>query len=111
LDYKKSADIPWTDLVKVGCFMAICLTNYKLMKLVFKGKKVGNPKRNRWEQATSDTMVSEDGLNATNTTEFYGHCFAEEEFGLSVADCREDNFSGIIIYYFEVTQMSPNTSG
>jgi hypothetical protein len=81
------------------------------MKLAFKGKKVGNLKANRWEQALSDAKISEDGLSATNTTEFYGHCFAVEEFGLSVADCREDNYSGIIIYYFEVTQMSPNTSG
>jgi hypothetical protein len=51
-----------------------------------------------------------DGLNATVDNDGWRYVFAEEEFCLSVEECREDNFSGIIVYYFEVTIMSTKPS-
>jgi hypothetical protein len=73
----------------------------------FKDKKLANPEGNLWEEETG-IQISEDGLNVTVDEEKWRYVFAEEEFCLSVEDCRKDNFSGIIIYYFEVTQKSPS---
>jgi hypothetical protein len=84
--------------------------DFVLMKVVLKDKKVGNPKGNHWEDDLSTGIqISDDGLNATIDKE-ERYLFAKEEFCLCVEECRKDNFSGIIVYYFEVTQKSPKSS-
>jgi hypothetical protein len=80
------------------------------MELILKDKKLANPNGNRWEEET-EIQISEDGLNATIDADKWHNVVAEKEFCLSVEHCREDNFPGLIFYYFEVTQMSSKPSG
>jgi hypothetical protein len=86
--------------------------------LIFEGRIILLGQISNWKRPADrdgeitihGTQNSEDGLNAT--TDEWRYLFAGEEFCLSVQNCREDNFSGIIIYYFEfeVTQKSPKSS-
>jgi hypothetical protein len=81
------------------------------MELALKDKKIGNPQENRWAKKT-DPMVIVNGLNATNNCKIYHkNCFAVKEFCFTAAACRENDFPGIIIYYFEITKTSTNSSG
>jgi hypothetical protein len=102
------SDIPWTDLIKVGYYV-----EYFVIEVILKDKKLANPTVNRWEKEENSTgiQISEDGLNVTIPKWQWRNVFTEEEFCLSIEDCRENNFSGLIIYYFEVKQMPSKPSG
>jgi hypothetical protein len=74
-------------------------------------KKLYNMKGNRWKKSNRNVTISRGGLNLGNTTERRPHVFAEQGFDISGDSRKEDNFTGTIIYYFEVTQMSHARDG
>jgi hypothetical protein len=72
---------------------------------LFKGRKVGNPKANKWD-ATRTIAKILNPLKATCVDKFGWHyLFAEKEFVISGNNCRKDP-GGAILHYFEVTKMS-----
>jgi hypothetical protein len=77
-----------------------------------KGKRVFNPKENRLIAAKPMQLatISPDGLIATNNKDARVTVFAEQGFVISGENLRKeiDNFTGIILYYFEVTRASTN---
>jgi hypothetical protein len=70
------------------------------LKLV-KTKRVHNPHGNRWKGTNTTATIEADGLSVSNK---FGapSVFAEQSFPISVPHCRMDEFSGTILYYYEV---------
>jgi hypothetical protein len=67
-------------------------------------KQLGNPTGNGWKEPNPNAIISLDGLKLENKKLL--HVFAEQGFDI-VRDSREkDNFTGTIVYYFEVKQTS-----
>jgi hypothetical protein len=69
-------------------------------------KELGNPKGNGWKEPNPNVTISRDGLKLENTQET--HVYAKQGFNISGDSREKDNFTGTIIYYFEVKQ---NSSG
>jgi hypothetical protein len=72
-------------------------------------KQLGNPKGNRFHESNRNVKISQDGLKVENIkdTRPRPHVYAEQGFDISGDSRKEDNFTGTIIYYFEVKQISP----
>jgi hypothetical protein len=78
-----------------------------IKNFVIKGKRLINPKGNRWSPSNPNIEISPNGLMADDKTrhrDYLQHVYAIKEFSLSVALCREDNFPGGVFFYYEVTQ-------
>jgi hypothetical protein len=78
----------------------------KKFNLKFKTKRLCNPKSNCWsaKSVLSSALISADGLCIIANR--YDGAEAEQGFGISVKNARNDDFPGTILYFFEVTQLT-----
>jgi hypothetical protein len=67
-------------------------------------KQLGNPTGNIWKEPNPNAKISRDGLKLENKQ--LQHVYAEKGFDISGDSRKEDNFTGTIIYYFEVQRTS-----
>jgi hypothetical protein len=72
-------------------------------------RQAQNPAENQWGSATTDAIISPDGLTASVALGMpEEHVYAIEGFPIVRRLCRNGNFPGTILYYYEVTEVVPS---
>jgi hypothetical protein len=79
-----------------------------LLNYNFKTKRLQIPKANYWNRCNKEAIICpQDGLTAANASiKEAVNVSAMEGFPIAAELCRNDEYPGTIVYYFEVTNLS-----